>query len=287
MLWIQVVGSQTHYNTSNYSKKHEIFDIMKYKLLENPNIKEAYNLADVGLRKKAVITIFAFCRVIYEGRAFSQLDWGERFIMLKPDGSFLVHQERKVDPVNWQPPKSKSRILIKESNLILESHRRSPREKLEVEIKKVHFASFAIAEDYKELELAGYEKDMGDMIMKNPKIIEAGFTPTAREYSTPHGFIDILGKDKKGNLMVLELKCRKAGINAVKQIRRYLKDFEEGKNNCLKELVHRKKKIRGLLVAPDIGEDAKELLEEENIEFKSLEAPKDLKNDKKITLDKF
>ena len=38
---------------------------------------------------------------------------------------------------------------------------------------------------------------MGDMIMEKPHVIEEGFTPTAREYSVEHGFIDILGKDKE------------------------------------------------------------------------------------------
>lgn len=260
---------------------------MKYKLLENPSTDEAYDLVDEGLRKKAMINMFACCKVIYEGRAMSQLDFGERFIMLKPDGSFLIHQERKVDPVNWQPPKSRSRAIIKDEILILESHRRSPKEKLEVEIKKTYFASFAVAEDYQELELAGYEKDMGDMIMNHPTMIEAGFKPTTREYNTEHGFIDILGKDKNGNLMVLELKCRKAGINAVKQIRRYLTDFKDDDNSYLKEFGLEKKEIRGLLVAPSIGDDAKELLEEEGIEFKAIEPPKELKIDKKVTLDIF
>jgi len=260
---------------------------MKYKLLESPSYSETYDLVDEGLRKKAMITLFACCKVIYEGRAMSQLDFGERFIMLKPDGSFLIHQERKVDPVNWQPPKSRARAIIKNKTLILESYRRSPKEKLEVEIKKTHFANFALAEDYQELEIVGYEKDMGDMIMKHPAMIEAGFTPTAREYSTEHGFIDILGKDKNGNLMVIELKCRKAGINAVKQIRRYLSDFKDEKNTYLKDFELEKKEIRGLLVAPSIGDDAKELLEEEGIEFKAIEPPKELKSDKKVTLDIF
>jgi len=260
---------------------------MKYKLLENPSFEEAYDLVDEGLRKKAMINIFACCKVIYEGRAMSQLDFGERFIMLKPDGSFLIHQERKVDPVNWQPPKSRARAIIKNKSLILESYRRSPKEKLEVEIRKTHFASFAVAEDYQELELAGYEKDMGDMIMKHPAMIEAGFKPTAREYSTEHGFIDILGKDKEGNLMVLELKSRKAGINAVKQIKRYLSDFKDENNSYLEEFEFEKKDIRGILVAPSIGGDAKELLEEEGIEFKAVEPPKELKSDKKVTLNIF
>lgn len=260
---------------------------MKYRILENPNYEETYDLIEEGLRKKAMITLFACCKITYEGRALSELDFGERIIMLKPDGSFLIHQEKKVDPVNWQPPKSKPRVLIKEKTLFLESHKRNPQERLEVEIKKTQFANYAVVEDFEELEIAGYEKDMGDMIMKHPHMIEEGFKPTAREYSTEHGFIDILGKDKEGNLMVLELKCRKAGVAAVKQIRRYLTDFENENNNELTEEDAEKQKIRGLLVAPSIGEDAKELIEEENIEFVAVEPPKELKKDKKVTLDIF
>ncbi|MDZ4171267.1 MAG: endonuclease NucS, partial [Methanobacteriaceae archaeon] len=69
---------------------------------------------------------------------------------------------------------------------------------------------------------------------------------------------------------------RKAGNSAVKQLRRYLKDFEDDK-----------KKVRGILVAPSITDDALELLEEEGMEFKSVEPPKELNIDKKVTLDFF
>lgn len=57
-------------------------------------------------------------------------------------------------------------------------------------------------------------------------------------------------------------------------------------NDYLKKLNQRKEN-RGLLVAPDINEDAKELLEEEGIEFKAVDPPKELKSDKKVTLDIF
>ena len=126
---------------------------------------------------------------------------------------------------------------------------------LTVEIRKIQFINYANIEDFEELEQAGYEKDMSDMIMEKPHMIEDGFIPTTREYSVEHGFIDILGKDKDNNLMVLELK--------------------------------EKKKIRGLLVAPSIMNDAEELLEEEGIEFVAVEPPRELKRDKKITLDAF
>ena len=155
------------------------------------------------------------------------------------------------------------------------------------QLNKYYETSLVInIEDFEELEQAGYEKDMGDMIMAHPHMIEEGFKPTAREYSTEHGFIDILGKDAEGNLMILELKCRKAGVSAVKQIRRYLSDFENNENMELKG-EKEKQKIRGLLVAPSIGDDALELLEEEGIEFVAVDPPKELKRDKKVTLDAF
>ena len=260
---------------------------MKYKILEKPECEKAYELVEEALRKRATITIFACCKVEYEGRALSQLNWGERIILIKPDGSFLIHQDKKVEPVNWQPPKSKTRCYLSGDRLIHESHRRTPKELLSVEVRQVQFISYAKIEDFEELEQAGYEKDMSDMIMDRPHIIEEGFTPKTREYSVEHGFIDILGKDSDGNLMVLELKARKAGINAVKQIRRYLQDLENTDNDYLKECKAQKKKIRGILVAPSIMEDAREMIEEEGIEFVSVEPPRELKRDKKITLDAF
>lgn len=55
----------------------------------------------------------------------------------------------------------------------------------------------------------------------------------------------------------------------------------------MKDLNAEKQKIRGLLVAPSINDDAQELLNQEGIEFVSVEPPKELKTDKKVTLDIF
>ena len=286
------VGLFSAFHDNNFHNKifklnYSNLILMKYKILENPNCEDAYGLIEEALRKRATITIYACCKVNYEGRALSELNWGERIILIKPDGSFLIHQEKKVEPVNWQPPKSKTRGYIQDNNLILESHRRTPKELLTVEIRKVQYITYANIEDFEELEQAGYEKDMGDMIMEKPHMIEEGFKPTAREYSVEHGFIDILGKDCDNNLMILELKARKAGVSAVKQLKRYLTDFEDDDNDYLKECLVQKKKIRGLLVAPSLGEDAKELIEKEGIEFVAVNPPKELKRDKKVTLDAF
>jgi len=249
---------------------------MKFISSENPSSSETFQIIDDGLRKKAMVMIFACCKANYDGRARSRLGSGERMIILKPDGAFLIHQDRKLDPVNWQPPKSRSKVKMKEGVVYLESIRRAPEERLEVEIKKTHLVAYYLPQDSHDLEVTGHEKDMGKMIWKNPEIIEKGFRPTDKEYSTSQGFIDILGKDKDGSLMILELKSRKAGNSAVKQLRRYLKDFEDDK-----------KKVRGILVAPSITDDALELLEEEGMEFKSVEPPRELNIDKKVTLDFF
>ena len=84
---------------------------MKYKILENPECEKAYELVEEAMRKRATIIVFAFCKVEYEGRALSQLNWGERIILIKPDGSFLIHQDKKVEPVNWQPPNLKPEAI--------------------------------------------------------------------------------------------------------------------------------------------------------------------------------
>lgn len=249
---------------------------MKFTTLENPDIKESFNLLNNGLSKRALIILVVCCRVFYEGRAKSRLGWGDRTIIIKQDGSFLIHQNRNLEPVNWQPPKSKFSTKLKEGKILLKGSRRNPAETLQVEICKTYMAAYFRGKDTKSLELVGYEEDMGDLIFNNPDIIEEGFRPTSREYSVENGFIDILGKDKKGNLMILELKSRRAGTNAVKQLERYVNKFMD-----------HKRLVRGILVAPSLTEDALELLEEKKLEFISLEPPMELKDQKFLTLEDF
>ena len=81
---------------------------------------------------------------------------------------------------------------------------------------------------------------------------------------------------ENGYLTILELKSRKAGISAVKQLLRYVNDFKEDKE-----------RVRGILVAPGVTDDAQEMLDYYELEFKMVEPPKELKIDKKVTLDFF
>lgn len=243
---------------------------------KNPDMERVLEIINEGLSKRAFITIMASCRVYYDGRATSRLGLGDRIILIKSDGSFIIHQDRNLEPVNWQPPKTKVTVNIHQGMVKVRGVRRNPSESLEAEILHAHMVSYFIGEDSESLQLAGYEADMGDLIFKDPEVIEKGFRPTSREYHTPQGFIDIMGKDLDGNITILELKSRKAGTNAVKQLRRYVDCFSD-----------HKERVRGILVAPSATDDALQLLEEQGMEFKVLEPPRELGNDKVVTLENF
>ncbi|KAF5073505.1 endonuclease NucS [Methanobacterium aggregans] len=249
---------------------------MKFLSEKNPDIQRTFEIINEGISKRAFIVLMACCKVLYQGRARSRLGSGDRFIIIKPDGSFMVHQDRNLEPVNWQPPKSNCKANLKNGILHITGSRRNPPESLEVEIHSTYMASYFIGEDSKELELAGYEENMREMVFESPELIEEGFRPTSREYQTENGFIDILGKDKNGTLMVLELKSRRAGVNAVKQLKKYMDCFMDHKEF-----------VRGMLVAPSVTDDAMELLEEYQLEFKELKPPMELGGGKNLTLDFF
>jgi len=76
--------------------------------------------------------------------------------------------------------------------------------------------------------------------------------------------------------MILELKSRRAGVNAVKQLKRYFKDFKDHKDF-----------VMGILVAPSITDDAQELLEKHQLEFVALKPINELNISKNTTLDFF
>ncbi|GAB6103222.1 endonuclease NucS [Thermococcus atlanticus] len=229
----------------------------------NPAPEELVDILSRALAAEAILTLFARCRVHYDGRAKSELGPGDRIILIKPDGSFLIHQKNKREPVNWQPPGSMVSFSIEDGAVRLRSVRRKPREVLEVDLIETYLISYFQAEDYEELALTGSEAEMADLIFENPELIEDGFRPLFREKPIKHGIVDILGRDKDGNLVVLELKRRRADLHAISQLKRYVDTLSEEHGN-----------VRGILVAPSLTSGAKKLLREEGLEFRKVEPPK-------------
>ncbi|HDH43956.1 MAG TPA: DUF91 domain-containing protein, partial [Thermococcus sp.] len=236
---------------------------MKVEAKLNPTQEEIVDIFNRALSKEAIVNIFAHCRVFYDGRAKSKLGPGDRVIIIKPDGSFLIHQKEKREPVNWQPPGSSVGLEIKEGKIFLRSIRRKPRETLEVELLNVYLISYFQAEDYEELALTGSEAEMADLIFENPSLIEEGFRPLFKEKPVKHGIVDVLGRDKDGNIVILELKRRRADLHAVSQLKRYVEAMRE-----------EYERVRGILVAPSLTSGAKKLLEKEGLEFRKLAPPK-------------
>lgn len=114
----------------------------KFKVIEDPSIKETEEILNKGFKSKAVLIITACCKVYYDGRAKSTLEARDRVIIIKPDRSFLVHKSEKRKPVNWQPPGCKVRFHTENGQLVITSLRNRPEEVLEVEISKTHVNVF-------------------------------------------------------------------------------------------------------------------------------------------------
>ena len=59
------------------------------------------------------------------------------------------------------------------------------------------------------------EKDLENFIEKNPNLIGEFLRLEKRQLDTPVGRIDLLFKDKKGDLIVVELKLNRIGRDAI------------------------------------------------------------------------
>ncbi len=85
----------------------------------NPPLPEAAEILEKAFRARSLVIIVGNCRVDYEGRASSTLEWGERIVMIKEDGSVLVHRPTGYEPVNWQPPKCMMSVKLDDGALVV------------------------------------------------------------------------------------------------------------------------------------------------------------------------
>jgi hypothetical protein len=228
-----------------------------------PNPEQALALVETGVERGAVVTVFGRCAVDYEGRAASTLGPGDRLVVLKPDGTTLVHTDEGQQPVNWQPPGSTHEALVDGGSLVVRSERTAPAERLTVRFDRVDHAVAYDGTDPSDLTLTGTEDDLRERILDDPGLVESGFTPRATERQTPAGAVDIYGEDADGNVVVVELKRRRVGPDAVGQLTRYV--------DALDRELHAGRSVRGILVAPSVTDRARRLLAERGLEFVALE----------------
>jgi len=219
-----------------------------------------------AIERRKMVLLIGLCKVDYRGRASSTLDYGERLVILKTDGSIQIHRPWDVNPVNWQPPDCIFHVdLVDNSFLRIRAIRKSPREIVDIIFKEVYFSSVLDLVDKGVFSLYASEHDMQRAIMINPELVEDGLRIISYEKPVEPGFIDLYGIDSKGRFVVLELKRRVADRDAIVQLSRYVEEIK--RRSPYRE-------VRGILVAPDISRNALTLLKTLHLEFKRLDPKK-------------
>jgi RecB family endonuclease NucS len=238
---------------------------LRHRTLTRPDSEVARDLVTAGIDAGALVTVVGRCRVDYEGRAESTLAPGERHLMIKPDGSALVHTDEGQQPVNWQPPDCEHAASLVDGDLLVESDRDSPDEHLAVRFESILQASAFALTDEEDLALSGTEQDLRERVLETPDLVEPGFSPLATERGTPAGAVDVYGEDADGRTVVVELKRRRVGPDAVGQLSRYVEALERD--------LHAETELRGILVAPSVTDRARRLLAERGLAFSAVRPP--------------
>ncbi len=221
-----------------------------------------------ALTRGRLLLITARCTVHYEGRISSILPEGERMILVKQDRSVNIIQPQGVLPVNYM--KEGSRVSLEEDEtthepVLLIEHDRL-REQMRIILHRILDVKSYTLHDPARIELLGTEKDMHEHIYQHPELISPDFKPFSREEQTRYGYIDILGHDGQGNLVVVECKRGQADYTAVVQLERYVKRLAEERGVSAE-------KIKGVLAAPSMSEDAKAYLREKGFTFRRVQPP--------------
>jgi len=146
------------------------------------------------------------------------------------------------------------------NSLVIKAVRRKPSEAIEITFNRIHAIATLTLTDRGEFSLYASEEEMGEAIKSDPNLIEPDLRLTSMEKKVEPGFIDLYGTDKQGRLVVIEVKRTTAGRRAATQLARYVEAIKQ----------HTNRKVRGILVAPNISKETKTLLATLNIEFKQL-----------------
>ena len=107
-------------------------------VLVNPDATEAETVAREAVSQHKTLIIVGKCSVHYLGRAKSKLEPGERILIVKEDGSLLVHRSVGYEPVNWQPPGCIFHVRAKEGMLEVHEVRQKPPESVKVLFDKFY-----------------------------------------------------------------------------------------------------------------------------------------------------
>ncbi len=173
--------------------------------------------------------VISRCSVDYEGRLAAHLPLATRLLMIKGDGSVLVHSDGgSYKPLNWMtPPCALAEIQPDETEAaegataVWVVRNAKSGDALRIVIHEVlHDSSHDLGVD-PGLVKDGVEAHLQTLLAEHIHTLGDGYSLVRREYMTAIGPVDILCKDEGGGHVAVEIK-RRGEIDGVEQLTRYL-----------------------------------------------------------------
>jgi hypothetical protein len=167
--------------------------------------------------------IVARCEVRYTGRLDAVLPESTRIVMLKADGSVLVHADAGgYKPLNWMtPPTAIEEEGDPVERIVVRKWAGKTEDRLEIRLVEVLSDVSHEMGEAAGLEKDGVERDLQVELAARPEVLEDGLRLVRREWATDIGPVDLMCRDADGGWVAVEIK-RVATIEAVEQLCRYL-----------------------------------------------------------------
>ncbi len=164
--------------------------------------------------------IVARCEVRYSGRLSAVLPMALRLLMLKGDGSVLVHADTGgYKPQNWMTPPT---VIEEEpSRIVVRKRTGTSEDRLEIVIEEILSDTAHDMGEAAALEKHGVERDLQEALAAAPGWCGDGFRLVRREWPTDIGPVDLMCRDDEDGWVAVEIK-RVGTIDAVEQLSRYL-----------------------------------------------------------------
>ncbi|MDR6939986.1 endonuclease NucS [Arcanobacterium hippocoleae] len=208
--------------------------------------------------------VVADCAVDYSGRLDAHLELATRLLMVKADGSVLVHTDGgSYKPLNWMS--APCQLMVRdpeaaEASLgiiqVWEVSSTKTTDRLVVQIQQIHHdfeQAFGIEPG---LVKDGVEAHLQKLLAEQVELLGDHVRLVRREYPTPIGPVDLMLLDANGGHIAVEVK-RRGEIDGVEQLTRYLEYL--GRDSTLSP-------IRGIFAAQEIKPQARVLAADRGIE---------------------
>jgi RecB family endonuclease NucS len=201
--------------------------------------------------------IVSRCTVDYQGRLSAHLPEAVRVIMVKSDGSVLVHADGgSYKPLNWMsPPCWLTESREESAGSTIWTVENKAEERLTITLCEVlHDSEHELGVD-PGLVKDGVEAHLQKLLAEHVETFGPGWSLVRREYPTAIGPVDLLCRDGDGSSVAVEIK-RRGEIDGVEQLTRYL------------ELLNRDPllaPVAGVFAAQEIKPQARVLAEDRGI----------------------